>query len=41
MPSFTILDHTTCSPNMVPSDFYHFPKLKQPHTGNHCMLGDN
>jgi hypothetical protein len=39
MPSFTILDHIPYSPNMVPSDFYHFPKLKQPHTGNHYMLG--
>lgn len=41
MPSFTILDYTPYSPNTVPSDFYHFPKLKQPHTGNHYMLGDN
>lgn len=41
MPSFTILAHTPYSPDMELSDFYHFPKLKQLHTGNHYMLEDN
>ena len=35
-----VLSHTFCSPDLVPCDFFHFPKLKKKKPKNTYLVGD-
>jgi hypothetical protein len=37
---FNVLCHPSYNPDLVPSDFYHFPKLKEHLRGHHLLSDD-